>query len=81
VDRPGAKMILVKLFFNIPRKAFITNQASDYVAVVNLDNNHLIRLLDVGGRNNQTQPLDSPHYIMVDKDGRYFYVSLIAEGS
>lgn len=67
-------------YSNITRKAFITNQASDYVAVVNLDNNHLVRLIDVGGRNNQTAPLDAPHVIITDKPGRYFYVSLIAEG-
>lgn len=67
-------------FSNITNKAFITNQASDLVAVVNLDNNHLVRLIDVGGRNNQTQPLDAPHVIIVDNQGIYFYVSLIAEG-
>lgn len=67
-------------FQNITRKAFITNQASDYVAVVNLDNNRLVRLIDVGGRNNQTQPLDAPHVIIVDNQGMNFYVSLIAEG-
>ena len=67
-------------FSNITRKAFITNQASDYVAVVNLDNNHLIRLIDVGGRNNSTQPLDAPHVIITDNQGAYFYVSLIQEG-
>jgi len=67
-------------FSNITRKAFITNQASDYVAVVNLDIHHLVRLIDVGGRNNQTAPLDAPHVIITDNQGRYFYVSLIAEG-
>lgn len=67
-------------YSNIMRKAFITNQASDYVAVVNLDNNMLVRLIDVGGRSNLTAPIDAPHVIIVDKPGRYFYVSLIAEG-
>ncbi len=67
-------------FSNVTRKAFITNQASDYVAVVNLDNNRLIRLIDVGGRDNRSQPLDAPHVIITDDQGRYFYVSLIAEG-
>lgn len=66
-------------FSNITNKAFITNQASDYVAVVNLDNNHLIRLIDVGGRDNSTAPVDAPHVIIADNQGRYFYVSLIAE--
>ncbi|MGH2575168.1 MAG: YncE family protein, partial [Ignavibacteria bacterium] len=67
-------------FSNITRKAFISNQASDYIAVVNLDNNFLVRLVDVGGRNNQTQPLDVPHHVTVDNQGRYFYPALIAEG-
>ncbi len=67
-------------FSNITRKAFITNQASDLVAVVNLDNNHLVRLIDVGSRDNATQQLDAPHVIITDEQGRYFYVSLIQEG-
>lgn len=67
-------------FSNITRKAFITNQASDLVAVVDLDNNRLVRLIDVGGRNNQSQALDAPHVIIVDNQGSFFYVSLIAEG-
>lgn len=67
-------------FENINNKAFITNQASDFVAVVNLDNNHLVRLIDVGGRDNSTQPPDAPHIITVDNQGNHFYVSLISEG-
>jgi YVTN family beta-propeller protein len=67
-------------FSDITQKAFITNQASDLVAVVNLDNNHLVRLIDVGSRDNTTQQLDAPHVIIVDDPGRYFYVSLIQEG-
>ena len=65
-------------FSNIQRKAFITNQASDYVAVVNLDNNHLARLIKVG----EPPPgvLAAPHVVIVDNQGRYFYVSLITEG-
>lgn len=66
-------------FTNITRKAFITNQASDYVAVVNLDNNHLTRLIEVGGRPGASQ-LDAPHVIITDDQGLYFYVSLIQEG-
>lgn len=67
-------------FSNITNKAFITNQASDILAVVDLDNMHLVRLLNVGGRDNATHPLDSPHIVIADNQGRYFYVSLIAEG-
>ncbi len=64
-------------FQNATRKAFITNQASDYVAVVNLDNNFLIRLVHVGSGGNL---LASPHNVEVDKQGKYFYVTLILEG-
>lgn len=67
-------------FQNITNKAFITNQASDFVAVVNLDNNHLVRLINVGGRSNVNQPPDAPHVITIDNQGNYFYVSLISEG-
>ncbi len=65
-------------FSNISAKAFITNQASDFIAVVNLQNNFLTRLIKVG-----TAPptsLASPHVIIVDNSGRYVYVSLISEG-
>lgn len=64
-------------FQNATRKAFITNQASDYIAVVNLDNNFLIRLVHVGSGGNQ---LAAPHNVEVDKQGRYFYTTLIREG-
>jgi len=67
-------------FSNITNKAFVTNQASDMVAVVNLDNNHLVRLINVGGRSNESQPPDAPHIVTVDNQGNYFYVSLISEG-
>ena len=64
-------------YSDITAKAFITNQASDLVAVVNLENNHLVRLIPVGGRADR---LDAPHVIITDNQGRYFYVSLISEG-
>jgi YVTN family beta-propeller protein len=64
-------------FEDATRKAFMTNQASDFVAVVNLDNNFLIRLLPVGRGGNQ---LSSPHNVEVDKQGKYFYVTLILDG-
>jgi len=64
-------------FANITRKAFITNQASDYVAVVNLDNMFLTRYVKVG---ESVNTLAAPHNVAVDNQGRYFYVTLIAEG-
>jgi len=65
-------------YSNITRKAFITNQSSDYIAVVNLDNNFVTRLIKAG---NGTQTnISAPHIIIADNEGKYFYVSLIKEG-
>lgn len=66
-------------FSNITNKAFITNQASDYVAVVNTDNNFLVRLIPVGGRQGAST-LAVPHHITIDNQGRYFYIADINEG-
>lgn len=64
-------------FSNIYRKAFITNQASDYIAVVNLDNMFLTRYVVVGESENT---LSAPHNVAVDNQGKYFYVTLINDG-
>jgi YVTN family beta-propeller protein len=61
----------------ISEKFFITNQASDLVAVVNSNTKLISRFIPVGGRSNQ---LDAPHYISLSNDNRFFFVSLIQEG-
>lgn len=58
------------------KKGFITNQAADLVSVINTETNIVTRMIPVGGR----PSLDSPHYITVDPQQKYFYVSLIQEG-
>ncbi|CAN5632346.1 hypothetical protein BH10BAC5_BH10BAC5_00740 [soil metagenome] len=58
-------------------KAFITNQATDLIAVVNTDNQTVTRMFSVGGRSNI---LDAPHYITTDPQKHFIYVSLIQEG-
>lgn len=80
IDQGAKNDYGIVAFSGITRKAFITNQASDFVAVVNLDNNRLTRLISVGGRTSPDQPPAAPHVIIADRQGRYFYVSLIAEG-
>lgn len=62
---------------NIRRKAFITNQAADFIAVVNLNNNFVTRYVRTGETSNT---LAAPHNVVVDNHGRYFYVTLISEG-
>jgi YVTN family beta-propeller protein len=64
-------------YSGITHKAFMTNQASDYVAVVNTDNNFVTRYIKVG---ETTGLLAAPHNVMVDNQGSYFYVTLISEG-
>lgn len=63
---------------NITRKALITNQSSDYIAVVNLDNNFLTRLIKAGS--GTPTNIAAPHIVIADNAGKYFYVSLIREG-
>lgn len=58
-------------------KGFITNQASDLVAVLKTNDRLVTRLIPVGGRPGL---LDSPHYVTLSPDNRFFYVSLIQEG-
>jgi YVTN family beta-propeller protein len=75
----GAKNDNGEVAFNtITRKAFCTNQAADFVAVVDLDNNFVVRYVKVGTGVNV---LAAPHNVMVDAQGKYFYVTLIREGT
>lgn len=61
----------------ISDKGFITNQAADVVAVIQPNENRVIRLVPVGGRSSL---LDAPHYVNISPDKRFIYVSLIQEG-
>jgi YVTN family beta-propeller protein len=75
----GAKNDLGQTAYsNITRKAFVTNQASDFIAVINLENNFVIRYIKVGTLSNR---LASPHNVAVDNHGRYLYTTLISEGT
>ncbi|HMQ67863.1 MAG TPA: beta-propeller fold lactonase family protein [Ignavibacteria bacterium] len=61
----------------VSEKGFITNQAADLVAVIKPDTKQVIRLVPVGGIGNS---LNSPHYVKLSPDHKYFYVSLISAG-
>ncbi|MBK8983291.1 MAG: beta-propeller fold lactonase family protein [Ignavibacteria bacterium] len=66
-------------FTNVSKldKTFITNQASDLIAVLESDSKRVLRLIPAGGRSGQ---LDAPHYVKVSPDKNFFYISLIQEG-
>lgn len=57
------------------RKAFVCAAGSDIVAVLDLDTYQIMHYIPVGIYPTVTE---SPHYIQVSPDGRYFYVTLIA---
>ena len=65
-------------FSDVPdnEKGFITNQATDLVAVIKPNERQVIRLIPVG----QSSVLASPHYVKLSPDNKYFYITLIQEG-
>ncbi|MBL7128315.1 MAG: hypothetical protein ISS16_04945 [Ignavibacteria bacterium] len=57
-------------------KAYITNKASDYVALIHTEYQLVARLIPVGGSSQN----DAPYCVTIDHLKKYFYVSLIQEG-
>jgi YVTN family beta-propeller protein len=56
-----------------PRKIYVTNQAGDKISVIDADAQVVSRIIDVG----VLDGVDSPHNVHVDRQARYWYVSLI----
>lgn len=74
----GAPDKFGNIAFNaISNPTFITNQASDNIAIVDANRRLVTRIFPVGGR---TQQLDAPHYVTSDRQDRDIFVSLIQEG-
>ncbi|MFQ3597227.1 MAG: YncE family protein [Chloroherpetonaceae bacterium] len=62
-------------------KIYVTNQAADLVAVIDKRTGLLMRYVDVSAPGGISQnPLQSPHYVTVSNNKKYWYVSLIAKG-
>lgn len=62
-------------------KIYVTNQAADLVAVIDKRTGLLMRYVDVSAQGGISQnPLQSPHYVTVSNNKKYWYVSLIAKG-
>jgi YVTN family beta-propeller protein len=55
------------------RKIYVTNQAGDKISVIDTDAQVVSRIIDVG----VLDGVDSPHNVHVDRQNRYWYVSLI----
>ncbi len=62
-------------------KVYVTNQAADLVAIIDKRTGLLMRYVDVSAEGGIWQnPLQSPHYVTVSNNKKYWYVSLIAKG-
>lgn len=62
-------------------KIYVTNQAADLVAVIDKRTGLLMRYVDVSAEGGISQnPLQSPHYVTISHNKKYWYVSLIAKG-
>ena len=77
--REGAKNDLDQVpFSDTPSgRVFVTNQAEDEVAVIDVESNLLVRMVSVGSLDNRVTPPESPHNIVIDRQLQYFYVNLI----
>lgn len=60
----------------ITKKAYVTNQGDDLVSIISTEHNVVTRLVPVG----DSPTLDVPHNLWVDRQNKYWYVSLIAAG-
>ena len=63
-------------FAETKRKIYVTNQGSDKISVIDADAMVVMRILDVG----VLPGADVPHNVYVDRQNRFFYVSLITSG-
>lgn len=58
-------------------KVYVTNQAEDEIAVIDIATNLLARMIPVGSLSNLVSPPEAPHNVVVDPQKDFFYVNLI----
>jgi len=58
-------------------KVYVTNQADDEIAVIDIQSNLLMRMVPVGVLDNRTSPPEAPHNIVVDPKREFYYVNMI----
>lgn len=75
----GARNNAGEVPFANPRKGkvYVTNQADDEVAVIDIESNLLMRMVQVGVLDNSSTPPEAPHNITLDPLGQYYYINLI----
>jgi len=60
-------------YANSRRKIYVSDQGSDQISVIDADALVVTRIIDVGSLDN----LEYPHNVHMDRQGRYWYVTLI----
>lgn len=76
IDEGAKNDVGKRPFEGITQKSYVTNQGDDLVSVISTEHNLVTRLIPVG----DSPTLDVPHNLWVDKQNKYWYVSLIAAG-
>jgi len=59
-------------------KVFVVNASEDLIAVIDVARNLVIRYANVGKAADSSSLFGSPHHVRVDKQARFFYVTLIS---
>jgi YVTN family beta-propeller protein len=77
--REGAKNDAGQVPFAQPRagKVYVTCQADDEVAVIDVESNLVMRMVSVGALDNRVTPPEGPHNIVVDRQRQFYYVNMI----
>jgi YVTN family beta-propeller protein len=65
--------------FSRPKEGvvYVTCQADDEIAVVDIETNLLMRMVPVGMLDNRSSPPEAPHNVTVDPAGEFYYVNLL----
>lgn len=58
-------------------RVFVVNASEDLLAVIDMQKNLVIRYVNVGSSADSSLFFGSPHHVRVDRQGRYFYTTLI----
>lgn len=59
-------------------RVFVTNQSEDLVAVIDIATQQVVRYAHAGVTNTLLAPPKVPHNVTMDRQGRFFYTTLVA---
>ncbi len=62
-------------------KVYFSSQAVDLVGVLDIESSRIIRYVSVGNALPLASPPQAPHNVQIDDQGRYFYTTMISQGT